>query len=604
MGKKRVIGLDIGSGAVKGVALALSGKRVALTESRVLDCRAEGILNEAELLNSVSGWLEQLGWRNDTLIVGMPQYLATTQVSDFPPGATTGLAEMVEFETQQLAGLSDEVFLHDYQVMASKFGRHNPVLIGICRESAVRDKLEMLTNAGINASDLAMNGIVVANAFFGLYPDAATNDEPQLLLDLGAENSTLVVVAGGQVLFVGSLMFGGERLTEALAKELGVDLEEGEKLKREAQISLADPGSILYQAGEQLEAEMGTVLEHWRAQERPALADREVVCCWLCGGGAQLRGMDGLLADKLGCPVTVFGPVLPDAQGPDPALVTAFGLALHGVGRCRLFISLSPPEMRWLVLRKRFFAYLAASAALIVLVLAGGIVQSVRFLTSEQRELEIRLAELNECERLIPQLENTRNSIRYHEMRLVPFVERGNRARKFIAGVNGLGAACGEADWFVYFADDASYQEGKNTGTERHESADQPGQPRPGMGLFGGGGVMAPGIGDTVSAPEFPRRLAVEKLPRVESIIVAGYTPLLAERPYESVREIVRNLDEMEDYSGVDLLPEVNRIGREDIFEPWVAFFKRYPGDRYKAFTLRLPFASMEVNKREAEAER
>ena len=601
MGQKRIIGLDIGSGAVKGVALALSGKRVALTEARVFDCRAEGILNEAELLNSVSGWLEQLGWLDDTLIVGMPQYLATTQVSDFPPGATTGLAEMVEFETQQLAGLSDDVFLHDYQVMEPKFGRHNPVLIGICRESAVRDRIEMLTNAGISASDLAMSGIAVANAFFGLYPDAVTNDEPQLLLDLGAENATLSVIAGGQVLFVGSLMFGGERLTELLAKELGVDPEEGEKLKHEAQISLDDPGSVLYKAGEQLDSEMTTVLDHWRAQERDELADRKIVRCWLSGGGAKLRGMDRFLAEKLGCPVSVFGPVVPDVTDPDPALATAFGLALHGIGRCRAAISLSPPEMRWLVLRKRYFAYLAVSAALIVLMLVGGIVQSVRFLASEQRELGIRLAELNECERLIPQLENTRNAIRYHEMRLVPFVERGNRARKFIAGMNGLAAACGEADWFIYFADDASYQEGKTTEKERQTSSKTPATPKGGMGLFGGGPAAVPGIGDTVSAPEFPRLLPVEDLPRVESIIIAGYTPLLAERPYESVRGIVKNLDEMDHYNGVDLLPEVDRIGREDIFEPWVAFFKQHPGDRYKAFTLRLPFASLEVNKRDAE---
>ncbi|MBT4818748.1 MAG: hypothetical protein HON70_23770, partial [Lentisphaerae bacterium] len=116
-----------------------------------------------------------------------------------------------------------------------------------------------------------------------------------------------------------------------------------------------------------------------------------------------------------------------------------------------------------------------------------------------------------------------------------------------------------------------------------------------------GGPAAVPGIGDTVSAPEFPRLLPVEDLPRVESIIIAGYTPLLAERPYESVRGIVKNLDEMDHYNGVDLLPEVDRIGREDIFEPWVAFFKQHPGDRYKAFTLRLPFASLEVNKRDAE---
>jgi hypothetical protein len=77
-------------------------------------------------------------------------------------------------------------------------------------------------------------------------------------------------------------------------------------------------------------------------------------------------------------------------------------------------------------------------------------------------------------------------------------------------------------------------------------------------------------------------------------LIVAGYTPFVPIHTYEAVRRIVSRLDASEHYRGVDLLPDSERAGREDIFDPWIRFFRNMPRGRYKAFSLVLPFARLD----------
>ena len=45
-----------------------------------------------------------------------------------------------------------------------------------------------------------------------------------------------------------------------------------------------------------------------------------------------------------------------------------------------------------------------------------------------------------------------------------------------------------------------------------------------------------------------------------------------------------------------ELLAEAERIGREDIFLPWVRLLAaKLPGTRFKAFTLRVPFSELRI---------
>jgi type IV pilus assembly protein PilM len=594
--KKEAVGLDIGHGAVKAVHLLHTGKELRIKRTITLDASLEGILDEEELHTSMLAWLEENGLKQRPFTVGIPQYLATTQVSDFPAGVRgLELEGMVSFETMQLAGLSDEAFSSDFHVMPPNFGRQNPVLIGVCRQSVIDERMSRLTREGLQVVDLGMNGIAIANAFFHLHPDALEEERPSILLDIGEDNATLLVIAGGQVLFTGSLLFGASRYTEALSSHLGCSMEEADRRKRDLILDPDIPEHPLHPVTEQLVGEMRNAIEHWRSGEKEELAHLMLGKIWITGGGAALEGLAGCLGRHFGCEVAVFGPTDEEIGLPSPALSAAFGLALHSLGLGHFSISLAPATLRWQQRRKRLFPYLLAAEVICLALLAFGLVRYYSGLSVKQRVLERRLDDLNTCKSLIPQLEKEVASVEHYEKMLIPFAEKGNRARRYLLTLQELARARGSKDFFIYLADRLTYDEERPK--EKDAAAAASPSPRRAMPA---GPTMFSSVREarnTQTGPVLDATL-VDKIPQLKSMVVAGYTPYRVTDRYKSLLELVAKLNQGDVFKGVDSLTESERAGMEErIFTVWARFWTAKPfKGRYTPFMFDMPFASLDVD--------
>lgn len=241
--RTNAIGLDIGQTSTKLLCLSRSGHKAVVKRAEIFRSREEGILgdDEQEQLEAISGWLKELKLQDQRVVLGLPQYMATTQLSDFAKGAKGAeLEKMVGYETMQLAGISDDVFIHDYAVMPAGNGRENPVLIGIAREANVEDYVGRAAGVSIQIEDVAMAGLSLANAFFQLQPKAAKQPGVQLLLDIGTETTTMALVAQGQVVYIGSMMFGGTNMTQEIANQLKLAMDEAERRKVKGEVDWAE----------------------------------------------------------------------------------------------------------------------------------------------------------------------------------------------------------------------------------------------------------------------------------------------------------------------------------------------------------------------------
>jgi type IV pilus assembly protein PilM len=591
--KKEAVGLDIGHGAVKAVRLVYTGKELRIKRTVTLDASLEGILDEEELHTSMLAWLEENGLKQRPFTVGIPQYLATTQVSDFPAGVRgLELEGMVSFETMQLAGLSDDAFSSDFHIMPPNFGRQNPVLIGVCRQSVIDERMSRLTREGLQVVDLGMNGIAVANTFFHLHPDAITEDRPSIVLDIGEDNATLLVIAGGQILFTGSLLFGASRYTEALSSHLGCTMEEADRRKRDLILDPDIPEHPLHPVTEQLVGEMRNAVEHWRSGEKEELQRLMLGKIWITGGGAALEGLAGCLGRHFGCEVATFGPIDEETGLPSPSLSAAFGLALHSLGLGHFSISLAPEMLRWRQRRKRLFPYLLAAEVLCVALLAFGLFRYHSSLSISEQNLERRLADLNTCKSLIPKLEEQVASVDHYERMLILFAEKGNRARRYLLTLQELARARDSNDFFIYLADRLTYDEQRPT-ENSGEATPAPRRSAPiGPTMFG----SVREAKNTRTGPVLDATL-VDKIPQVKSMVVAGYTPYRVTNRYKSLLELVEKLNAGDVFSGVDSLTEAERAGMEErIFTVWARFWTTKPSKgRFTPFMFDMPFASLDV---------
>jgi hypothetical protein len=186
---------------------------------------------------------------------------------------------------------------------------------------------------------------------------------------------------------------------------------------------------------------------------------------------------------------------------------------------------------------------------------------------------------------LIPQLEQTLPEYRRRERVLVPLVSKGNRAGNLLAALQALGEVRAGRDWFVYLADAESYYAGRAPAV----SATPP---------TAGGVAMSADVPPI--PPEFPCLLDSSSVRPLQGLIVGGYTSFDPVHPYLPVRKIVHKLNRNVLFEGVDLLPESERVAKDETFQPWLELLKKTVGE-YKAFLLAVPFARTDPSGETAE---
>ena len=604
---KLAVGLDAGQAAVKAVAvIRRNGAPPEVTGLRCLDTRTEGILDPSELHRHLPGWLGEAGWRKLEITAGLPVDTAQTRVADFPPADGAALEEMIAYETQQLAGLSEERFVQDHARLPARPNHPNSVLIATCRESLVSERGASLAEAGLKLAGFGVNGVAMANAWITLYPeDAGKAGGPVLLVDIGASGGTLVVVRNGHVEHLAGLMVGIERYVQTLARQTGRPEAEAERLLLSGRLDDPRAEAALTQVSRALEGELRTELEHWRNQERPGIAESAPVKIALCGGGARIPGLADVLAAAFDCPLEEVGVPVPGdgAAGAvvvrDPRFMTAYGLARQGVDAAPYPLSLATPVLRAEARRRRNFPILLAASVLFWFALGLILAWMTQRCLVERQFLAGRLRELHSCAELIPRLDEAVDQIESREMMLMPVVTKANRAGRFLRTIEALAGAKGPDDWFVYVADSDSYREkagrpDSSAAAAARAAAAPP--PTPAFSLLPVPATPVPAAGDIGLAalpPEFPLRILATEVKPLRAVIVAGYTPAAAQ-PYKQIKELAAKINRTPLFEAAESLAESERLEREDIFLPWQELFHNRP-ERWKSFTLRLPFKTQDT---------
>ncbi|MBQ7649729.1 MAG: pilus assembly protein PilM [Victivallales bacterium] len=578
---KEALGLDIGAYATKAVYVKRVGGRTVIGGADTLSTGEEGILNEGELLQSVRQWIDKHGWGALNTSIALPQFMVTTMLRTFPTTGKSGaLDSMVAYEIGQVAGLTEEALLHDYCRVGNDGGGNVNVFIGMCREKAAREKLAFLDSAGLKTDTLALGGMAVANAFLELHQNVGDDSKIRLVIDLGYENSTAVVLRGAQPLFTGVMMFSGSKFEQACA---GDDRPASHRVKNVKDINLDEEigHSTILLAAHLLENEIHGIVETWRAQASEDLSKAIVEEVCLCGGASGIKGLDRWLSERLETPVCVFGPECDGKVRPE--LTLAFGLALQAVGCAKCPLTIMPPDVREMRRRQRGLPYLAIALGVAVFCTVFLDVAWYLRLNGGLEEYERRLSGLQDCNELITRIEASYAELYSREACVMPLVAAGNQSERIKETIEAIGNACSEGDWFIYLADEQSYR----------AEDDKKGRQTANRGnMFGG----REEVGEVAGQAEFPIKLNPGDVPVTLAYVAMSFSPNQDSQPYAPAKEIARKLDASGLFKGVDLMAEKDRAGRSEIFRAWLRFLAGVRG-QYRSYSFILPFSDVDVRK-------
>ncbi|MTV25548.1 type IV pilus assembly protein PilM [Nitriliruptoraceae bacterium ZYF776] len=212
------------------------------------------------------------------------------------------------------------------------------VLLVAGHRDMVTAHVETAQAAGLRPVGVDLNPFASLRAMGDTSPIEAGR---QVVIDVGAGVTTIVVHEAGIPDFVRILVLGGDDITSALASGLGTSDEEAERRKRGLGLT-GDPSDvasrIIQDRADAFVDEIRSSLDYYQAQSGAGRLSSVV----LTGGGALLDGLADRLAETLRLPVdvgsvfdrwpvkgTVYGPT--DLARVGPSLATAAGLALGGL---------------------------------------------------------------------------------------------------------------------------------------------------------------------------------------------------------------------------------------------------------------------------------
>ncbi len=342
------VGLDIGSRTAhiaqvtptKGAPQVTNFGGIALPFGSV---REGEVVDHEAVAATIKQLVAAVKLKDKRVHLGLANQRVVVRQIDLPWMETEELRSSLPFQVQEFIPIPVEEAQLDFHVLeefqADEDTRMLRILLVAAHADMVRGHLAAVEAAGLKPVSIDLNPFAILRTV-GSSPALA--EGPEVLVDIGAGVTDIVVHEGGVPRFVRILVQGGDDITEAISNAVGLDPEAAEQIKMQstAQGLGPDPtaGQAVADGARQFVDEIRGSLDYYRTQVGSASPLTRMV---VTGGGALLAGLREALAEATGLPVEIGNPfdrfgTKGTAYGPDelaqigPTLATAVGLALGG----------------------------------------------------------------------------------------------------------------------------------------------------------------------------------------------------------------------------------------------------------------------------------
>lgn len=224
-------GLDIGATAVRLVELKGSGPSKVLAKYAYMPLEGNISISDAKndqqkLAQAISQLLEQARVGTKNVAVGIPSSKVFTTVADVERLSEGDLAKAIRFQADALipTPLSeskiDWVLLGDSPADKTKV----EILLSSVTNKFVEERLDMLEGIGLNVIAFEPDNLAMSRA---LLPADAPG--AQMVLDMGAKSTDLVITLAGSPRLTRSIPTGTEAIVRSAAQNLSVDDKQAEQ---------------------------------------------------------------------------------------------------------------------------------------------------------------------------------------------------------------------------------------------------------------------------------------------------------------------------------------------------------------------------------------
>jgi len=345
---KAVVGLDIGSSAVKAVELKAVGKGFKVVAFAIEPIPPDSIVDGAiidgtAVADAIRRLFENKAFKTKEVAASLSGNAVIVKKISLPVMTEAELAESIYWEAEQYIPFDIQDVNLDYQILnpgtTGEGAGTMEVLLVAAKKEKIADYTGVISQAGRVPVVVDVDAFALQNAFevnYGLEPEQVV-----VLLNAGASAININILSGDQSLFTRDISVGGNAYTEAVQKELNLPFDSAEQAKKGLPVDGVDPEvvkPVLQAMTETVLLEIQKTFDFYKASATSDRIDRIV----LSGGGCRVDGFSDALAERFGSAVETFDPFRKIAFEPGklgitepetltPSAAVAVGLALRRV---------------------------------------------------------------------------------------------------------------------------------------------------------------------------------------------------------------------------------------------------------------------------------
>ncbi len=309
-----LVGLDIGSSAVKAVELDQTGNgyRVSAIGSEPLPPHSivEGAFRDAPAVaEAIRRVFDRTRIKTREVVVSVPGTAVMVKKITMPLMSDDELAESIHWEAAQHIPFDIQEVNLDYQVLqAGSDGIDQgtmELLLVAAKKEHIADCTGVIALAGRVPVVVDVDAFALQNAFEANYGvDMAGTT---VLINAGASAVNVNIVKGGRSLFTRDTSIGGNACTEALQKDLSLTFEDADLLKRGVSaggVTFEEAVPTIRAVSENLLQEIEKTIDFFKSTAVSDHIDQFV----LSGGAAGMQGFGTALEHWFELPVSSLDP--------------------------------------------------------------------------------------------------------------------------------------------------------------------------------------------------------------------------------------------------------------------------------------------------------
>ncbi len=339
---KSLVGLDIGSGAIKLVQLERAGKGYQLQKLGLKPLDSElivdgTIMDAGRVIEIIRELVTEQEIKTTDVAFSVSGHSVIVKKIQLPVMSESELEESIKWEAEQYIPFDINDVNIDFSIIEPDDSQEVKDQMDVLLVAVKREKLSEYTSivmeAGLQPVIVDVDAFTLEN-MFGINYEIKPG-EVVALVDIGASVMNINVIKGGVFAFTRDISIGGNRYSETIQREFNVGFEQAESVKKGESLEGVDKNALINifdLLNEKIASEVLRSFDYFKTTS----SNEEIGRILISGGGSKVSNLIPHLSEKLNIPVEAANPFrnieIPDTRF-DPAFIEEMApLASVGVG--------------------------------------------------------------------------------------------------------------------------------------------------------------------------------------------------------------------------------------------------------------------------------